>query len=150
MLSSQLHPFLQPFLICVASGFLTVPFDHFKHCTTHSVSDGWWSGVCRGWAKWWDQCWRLEASHTKAPSSKQNLDLKRCLLFSVGACFSLWSCSGMTRARTNLKSHLGWWLRESVDWPVLPVSWRRENRELGLVGTWWVVVGSGQMLLPCY
>lgn len=48
MLSSQLHPFLQPFLICVASGFLTVPFDHFKHCTTHSVSDGWWSGVCRG------------------------------------------------------------------------------------------------------
>ena len=42
MLSSQLHRFLQPFLICVASGFLTVPFDHFKHTAqrTQSLIDG--------------------------------------------------------------------------------------------------------------
>ena len=50
MLSSQLHRFLQPFLICVASGFLTVPFDHFKHTAqrTQSLIDGGVGCVCGG------------------------------------------------------------------------------------------------------
>lgn len=47
ILSSQLHQFLQPFLICVASGFLTVLFDHFKRTAQYAQSliDG-GGGVC--------------------------------------------------------------------------------------------------------
>ena len=121
------------------------------HCTIHSASDRWGKMVRSG----------LEAGNFTLKSSflkAEYRDKEKVVSSSPGvlapACLS---SLGITLASINLKSLLGQWLRELVDWPVFLVSWRlgggswgrgRGEGAGGIRGHdegWWV-----QVFGPCY